>query len=66
VRGEEARVRGEVENRTHHTKHPQPPPQGIACGVERGATARYGHARGGVGDRGTRGGRGTRHPLRQQ
>ena len=33
---------------TRPTKHPQPLPQAIACGVERGATSVYRH-RGGTG-----------------
>jgi len=56
-RRDETRGRRRGGDDTRPTKHPQPLPQAIACGVERGATSVYGHGGGtGGGMEGTRGG----------
>jgi hypothetical protein len=52
-RRDETRGRRRGGDDTRPTKHPQPLPPAIACGVERGATSVYGH---GGGMEGTRGG----------
>jgi hypothetical protein len=54
MRGQRDETRGRRRggNDTRPTKHPQPLPPAIACGVERGATSVYGHGGGMGGDGG--------------